>query len=949
MSADRTMDTGMDAEESIFPRIALGALDGDAVVLCATARLAQELRRQHDDLHAARGLSRWPSLKAATVEQWLDGCLDAALLAGGIAADDAPLLRLGSLQEALLWERAIEAGSEGEEKGADVAALFDRAGMAAAAAEAHALMVVWGIRPDGGPQSEETRNFLRWRAHFLRFCAAQRCLDAARFRDWQIDRLAAGVARLPQTIALAGFDRYNPQELRLARAFGVRGVAVFELEQGLPAQAAVLHAELPDRLAECRAAVAWAAQRLAEEPRLRLGIVVPELGELRDTLEALLDDALDPAALNPAHAEMPRDYNFTLGRPLDRQPLVAVALQLLSLCARSHRFEAGECSALLRQPFWSADIAEADDRARLDARLREAAHLSTGLSLDQWLRFARREAAQLGIPALLANLETLRSALTAAPKRQDHAAWATTLRGLLAAAGWPGERALSSHEFQARRAFEGELDALGELDVVQRRVTLGEAVRNLARSCRARIFQPKTEGDPPVQVMGLLEAAGTPLDALWAMGMNDHLWPPPPRPNPLLPAELQRRVCAPNASAETQADFAAVIHRRLLRSAPQAILSWAHGEGDRELRPSPLLGELARAARFDAATLAAPDFAAAQAGSAALERIDDRRGPSLAPGEMLRGGTALLRAQALCPAWAFHRYRLGASALQRIGQPFDEAARGRLVHLVLQCFWRGRSSAELQAMTPADRVDAIAQAVDAALAEFAAGRDLPLSPRMEALERERLRRLAALWLDCEAGRGTAFRVIACEEAMEVDIEGIRVRLRIDRVDELDDGRRMVLDYKTGREVSQASWAEARIREPQLPVYAAFALSGDADALAAVAFARVRADGCGFIGIAAGDGLLPKVAGIDSDAGRKRFPEAADWTALLAHWRGSLVAIVREILDGEAAVSFADERDLEYCEVRPLLRLAERRTQIEAEAKVDCEPAQGDRGFPLVRG
>jgi len=154
-----------------------------------------------------------------------------------------------------------------------------------------------------------------------------------------------------------------------------------------------------------------------------------------------------------------------------------------------------------------------------------------------------------------------------------------------------------------------------------------------------------------------------------------------------------------------------------------------------------------------------------------------------------------------------------------------------------------------------------------------------------------------------------------------------VKLKLDRIDELADGRCLIIDYKTGSNVSQASWGEARISEPQLPIYAALA---NANApLAAVAFAKVRSDDCGFVGIAAAEGLLPKVAGIDEAAARKLFPGQTNWDALLVHWRNSIAAIAREISSGEAAVSFRDENDLAWCEVLPLLRLAERRAQIEA--------------------
>jgi exodeoxyribonuclease-5 len=917
-----------------FERIALAALAEDAVVLCATHRLARDLCREHDHLQMACGLQRWPSLHALTITQWLDARLDEALLAGELYT--APRMQLCAMQESILWDRAIEAVSD-TDGSTDAEAFFDRVGMASAAAEANALMVVWNIRPGDGAQNEEFRQFLRWREEFRRICLDAGWLEAARHVDWQIDCLSGGAGRLPQQLVFAGFDRYNPQEQRLAHALKVRGVAVLELEQGLAETAEVRLAELPDRLAECRAAVAWARQRLIERPTARLGIVVPELTALRDTLAGLLDDALDPAALSPARAEMPRHYNFSLGLPLARQSLIAVALQWLDLATHSHDIAQETFGALLRLPGWSADIGEADGRARLDARLRQ--DMPPTFSLEQFLRFLRKASGKLGaegsVSRLLSSLEALKTALAEQPSRQPHSAWVPVLRQLLDAIGWPGERVLSSHEFQARRAFDKELNALAELDVVQGRVPLGEACRHLRQLCRERIFQPQTEGEPPVQVMGLLEAAGTPLDELWVMGMNDHLWPPAARPNPLLPAELQRRARSPNASAEVQEEFARTIQRRLLRSAPQVILSWARGEADRALRPSPLLGSVVGLdtgnSNGHSDSFVVPSqrsLLETLVGSVALEQLDDHLAPPLAEGESLRGGTALLRAQALCPAWAFYRYRLGAKALEVTEQVLDEAARGTLLHAVLQGFWQGRGSVELQAMTDESRGAAVALAVDEALQGFNATLELPLSPRLQALEAERLQTLATLWLDFEAQRPQAFRVIACEKEIALEIEGIAVKLKLDRIDELADGRCLILDYKTGSNVSQASWGEARISEPQLPIYAALA-QADPEGLAAVAFAKVRIDDCSFIGIGAEEGLLPKVTGIGEAAARRLFPDQSSWDDLLAHWRNSIAAIAREIRTGEAAVSFHDEKDLAWCEVLPLLRLAERRAQIEA--------------------
>ncbi|MFA7268355.1 MAG: PD-(D/E)XK nuclease family protein [Sterolibacterium sp.] len=929
-----TPDSPLDFEQA---RISLAALAGDAVVLSVSQRLAHNLRRDHVRTQVERGLSRWQPLQVLTPAQWLAAVMSEAMLSGGIALASAPRMVLSPMQERILWERAIGALGESEGEVGSVGApedtLFDREGLAGVAAEANELLLTWRIRlpAEAALQSEETRQFLAWREEFRRICAMAGWLEPARHLDWQLDCLEAGAGRLPQQLVLAGFDRYNPQEERLARALMARGVAVYELEQGLPAQAAASVLVLPERNAECRAAAAWAQRQLAENPAARLGIVVPELGALRETLAALLDDALDPAAVSPALAEMPRRYNFSLGLPLARQALVTVALQWLDLAAQPRRIGLEAFGALLRQPYWSSEQGEAQARALLDARMRE--YLAPTVTLERLIGFADKAVARgLAVPRLLAHLEAFKVLLAAQPARQTPTVWAQVFERLLAAIGWPGERSLSSHEYQAKRAFGEVLEGLVELEPVLGRVSLAEASRRLAQLCRERIFQPQTAGDPPVQVMGLLEGADTPLDALWVMGMNDHLWPPAPRPNPLLPAELLRRVRAPNACAAVQSEFANVIQRRLLRSAAQVCFSWARSEAGRELRPSPLIAGIAEDNRILATT---PTLAESLVGSAALETFVDAQAPPVAANERVGGGTKLLQAQAICPAWAFYRYRLGAKALEIPTEGLDARARGNLLHAVLERFWQGRGLHDLLAMAPSARDSQVAAAVDGALVEFVAAQDDALPPRLRALERERLIFLVLDWLELEAQRPAAFRVIEREQDVEIDIEGIMVRLRVDRIDELDDGRRVIIDYKTGGAVSQASWAAQRIDEPQLPIYAALLPARAYDATAAegvagVVFAKVRLEENAFIGVAAESGLLPKVAGLAE--ARRIYPEPQfpDWDSLFAHWRTRIAAIAREVREGCAAVSFADERKLAYCEVKPLLRLAERKAQSDDE-------------------
>jgi exodeoxyribonuclease-5 len=169
-------------------------------------------------------------------------------------------------------------------------------------------------------------------------------------------------------------------------------------------------------------------------------------------------------------------------------------------------------------------------------------------------------------------------------------------------------------------------------------------------------------------------------------------------------------------------------------------------------------------------------------------------------------------------------------------------------------------------------------------------------------------------------------VDSCEKKFELEVEGLKLNLSIDRIDKLSEGGLVVIDYKTSSIVTTASWAEDRITEPQLPIYVVLALKYEQ--VEAVSFAKIRSDEIKFIGLSAEEGVLPKVTALEKVTKSSAFYEFSDWDALLEHWYTSLINIAQEIKEGIASVTISNEADLVYCDVKPLLRLPERLLQFE---------------------
>lgn len=892
------------------------------VTLCASPRLAQGIRQWRQAEYQRQGLAQWQSPQVYPLQAWLDQTIEQAILCGQIACDLAPVGVLDNTQEALLWQQAISQSLQRHE----AAELFNTRGLASAAIEANRYVIEWNISLDMTDTSEETRQFLRWRQQFQQLCKQGGVLESVRYQAWQLEQLAQHAVPLPAAIQLAGFDRINPHLQRLIQLLDTRGVAVSHLQHAVE-DASTVRMAYSDGLTECRAAVAWGRQQLAINPAARLAIVVPELDTWRTTLANLLDDCLHPDTLDPAAAEQPRCYEFSLGLPLHRWPMVDTALRLLRLAFQPGTLAQTELSALLGDIYWSQALHEGHLRARLDAEMRTQLPLSVhGQTFARFISRMQEASSAIPSPAMHADLQALFTQAKQALRKQLPSAWATSFEACLQATHWPGERSLSSTEFQCREAFSRVLAQLGGLDKWLGTLPAMAALQQLIQLCQSQIFQPQTIVQPNIVVMGMLEAAAHPLDGVWVMGMNDHVWPPLSRTNALLPAELQRKAGTPNASSEVQMAFASQIHQRLRRSAKQVIFSYASMDGDRLLRMSPILNGIEECSPLPTVHTLAETLA--QQGLQDWQWLDDHRAPPVEEGEHVSGGTGLLRAQAICPAWAFYQYRLKARKLDAPKNGLDAMERGDLIHRVLAAFWSQTPAVTWATVLPEDLKTQLEQIASTVMAEFNSAFAQPFSAIFCQLEAERLSKLALTWLwEVERERPQAYAASLIEKEFKPLIEGIQVKLVIDRVDTLEDGRLVVIDYKTGSAPDFKNWASAQITEPQLPVYAAFLLQ-DAD-IAAVCFGKVRLTDGGFAGVAAGEDILPGVKAYNAEKNNVFPPEQfPDWPSLLSHWRHTITRTAQSLKTGEAGVVFTSEKDLAYCDVLPLLRLPERQLQFE---------------------
>ncbi|TQV81279.1 hypothetical protein FKG94_09290 [Exilibacterium tricleocarpae] len=854
----------------------LPAIASNTLILTPNSRLRNKILEAYGRLQAAAGTTVLTKPRVESIAAWLAEQWQCLLDAG---CESARGCVITTVQAELLWQQVLAE-----------APLLNIEQMAGLADLAYRNLALWQL-PLASLDSfndPDTHQFLQWAKAFEQ-CLAQRQLI---YREHSYAIIGAAyneqlLAPEP-VIHLQGFDDLPPLFEMVVSA------ACHTLTRGAAARhpaPRLRRTEAETAGEELHCAAQWALQVLRHEPAATIGIIVPNLGQCRQQVETCFTKVFEARALLPETARYTLPFNFSAGVPLATTAPVAGALQLLNL--NRNRIDLEPLCALLLSPFLGATEAELAERTALAARLRQLAKPRVS-GAD--LRYCS-EAVGAVLAGQLQQFEQLRRRATA---RQSPSAWLALFAAQLAALDWPGQRRLDSNEYQQVTQWYQVLEAFAGLDVAGVPLDLAGALKALQHLALTTHFQAQVP-DSPVQILGALEGAGLNFTHCWVTGLQQNAWPPAPAPHPLLPIDLQRQQRMPHADSARELAFAQALTDGYRACAGQVIFSACRRDGDSEQAPSQLIADIALTPMDDVVVAEPTALEQFQTGlrlTRQLQWVDSARGPAFDPRrETLRGGSGILQHQAACPFDAFAIHRLGAQAPVPPGLGFSAIEKGMILHEALAAIWRQlHSQGELLALAPTaltERVDGI---LDDIIAGWARRRPDYLGKRYCELEKQRQSRLVLAWLAFEKKR-PPFSVLAVEERLETTVAGLPLVLRLDRLDQFDDGRRLLIDYKAGKPAVQR-WQGPRPQEPQLPLYA-ISLEAQIDA---IAFAEINAGEQRLHGV--GD-LGGEHAGIRAlDTANLDLPD--NWPAAMAHWREVLETLAQEFLRGDAGVIYSDK-------------------------------------------
>jgi len=667
--------------------------------------------------------------------------------------------------------------------------------------------------------------------------------------------------------------------------------------------------KFPSQRAESVAIAKWAAQRQRDNAG-STAIVLLDFNRDRPELEYQLRREFD--CLGSRYAALP--VNFSSGMPLSQTPMFRDALIALRLAAADDTvsLSRSEVLALLRSPFLHGGA------GLNDTGLQQLRRACTDLASD---RIDKRDLSHLAetlapqghLTQVLGLLRTDRSTR----EKRLPSLWLDSIRNVLRVWQWPGRAALDSLEYQQFERLEVALDELASQDAVSGKISFQQLILLWEHCLDDRVFQPKTD-ETAVQVFGPQEVVGLQFDALWICGLQSGRLPQRPQLLPFLPRRLQRELGLLDSDSVALEAAAIALLDSLRTTHGDVRASYASVHEGLEVLPSPLAHAVA--ANGPVGEEPAPSH---WPGSSSLESLEEGNVPAGGARVQWGGGASVVSNQSNCPFRAWISHRLGPENVATPVFGLTPAERGNIVHDALRYIWETlKDSASLRDLNDRQTEALVRKSTERAvqaLERKEQRRHRNIRKRVGSacldLEIERVTTLLEGWLAVEVQRDGDFHVIEQEDSHELTLGALTLNLRPDRIDRLDDGREIVIDYKTGS-VKRSSWLGERPSDAQLPLYALLN-----DSVEGVAFGRVHQESVEYVFLGEALGLGGKEPALEDQVKRHEAEPVESWEALRAIWRHRLEGLANDFVRGHAAID-PQPNACRYCALGSVCRYSQ---------------------------
>jgi ATP-dependent helicase/nuclease subunit B len=800
---------------------------------------------------------------------------------------------LSNHQEQTIWESIVQQSPKND-------SLLQLSATAELAKSAWGILKQWevDIRHPMLNMTEDSLAFQEWALTFQEHCENNHWIDFNTLVSKIIDFIKNKMVTLPDEIIVAGFTELSPIQQTLLNTCETQGTHIKIFENLYSSdEPESFYCGLPDYETELTTMARWAKYLLDHDARttsLKIGCIIPNLENNRDRVVQIFSAVLSD-----------ENFNISAGKSLASYPIIYAAIQILQLHHETISIE--KLGYLLRTPFLGEAEKELTKRAAFDCHLRNE-NITTiplknlaALDIEKYCPyFAKR---------IFAFNPTETESL---PPSE----WVNHMMERLSILGWPGERSINSQEYQIVQRFLDLLNEYKTFDTITPKICYFDAIQHIQRLATKTIFQPQSI-DAPVQILGLLEAANLPFHYTWVVGLDDSAWPPHAKPNPFIPHKLQKSLQMPHATAEKELSYSAKLTAQLKQSTDTIIFSHALKLGDCDLRPSALISDCHELTLND---IKQSDFmtpAEIIYQSKSIESLNDEQAPAVLNDEKLKGGVNIFKQQAACAFKAFAEIRLHAKKLELPNIGLRAKDRGTMTHKALELLWKQIKDHDTLVQLNDDELKQIIENC-AHNAITLKAKNVSSKVKYLSLESDRLKNLLWNWLNLEKKR-PPFKVISNEEERKITIGNIPLNLRVDRIDQLENGDHLVIDYKTGKYNSIKYWFGDRPEEPQLPLYCL----SDPENVKAIAFGELHPDKLTLNGISQSDIEIDKIKALHEI----NHSEITTWEDQIESWRKIFEKLAHEFLQGNAQVSPKHKIETcQYCDFKPLCRIHEQQVE-----------------------
>ena len=624
----------------------------------------------------------------------------------------------------------------------------------------------------------------------------------------------------------------------------------------------------PDSETEIQAIAEWAKELSTNKPNHQIGIVVPNISESQFAVKRIFDQVFDSSLLETKN----KPYNISLGSPLLQYPLIQHLLNTLALSGQiiKNRIDHQLLIHVITSPYITGAQKESNNRSlqvnRILATKRESS------SFKRITNLARNCGQFVDVMDEIKQLKL--------QQKLSHEDWLVVFNQILFIWGFSTDRELTSDEFQSLKKFQQESLILNKISDDLNKANFDDAINTLQSHLGSVVFQAQS-GTANIHILGALEAEGLSFDGAWVSNMTSSFLPG----NIKIPLFIPTKVCAeyglPSSSFEIIRDDANATIEALNNLSSSLVYSYAKSNNEKEQLPTPYFS-------FDEYQLKQRKVT----NSRELIAIEDSQAPCIEDHE-IKEGVSTLQDQMSCAFKGFSK-RLNLEKFDAPHIGFNRLEQGNLIHKVLETFYTEIKSKESLLELSSSELDGLLERhIDSAINNKS-------TSRFQQLEKIRIKKILHDYFELEKQRD-GYEVIETESTTEVSINNLSFKIRLDRIDRLPNGNKLIIDYKTGKaEISQMTGKH--IRQAQLPIYAL------TNSVNGVAFAKINATRCEYLAITNDESALP--------VKKTTVPK---WEDQLVEWESILNSASYDFQNGVATV-LPEKNACEYCDYDLLCRV-----------------------------